>query len=170
MTLSTAEAEYVALLKVKKEVVWMRHLLENLEVTQDLPTKVLSDNQSAIRLAKNPEQHNRTKHIDIRHHYVREKVHKKVIELNCVPSDQQIADIVTNSLLKPAFERLRSKTGLTTTEQRRSQGGCSSTRPCQIRLQSGSPTTGPMTASSCELSTGPYIQSLYTVCMFMVVY
>lgn len=65
------------------------------------------DNQSAIRLIKNPEFHKRTKHIDVRYHFIREKYEENVFRLNYVSSDEQLADIFTKALPKSRFELLR---------------------------------------------------------------
>ena len=72
-TLSTTEAEYVAACEATKEIVWMRNLLNHIGLPQPEPTTLLCDNQSAIRLVKNPEFHRRTKHKYVQFHFIREK-------------------------------------------------------------------------------------------------
>ena len=79
VTLSTAEAEYVALSTAVQETVWLRKLLIGAEENQ--PTVIMEDNQGAICIAKNPVAHSRTKHIDIRYHYIREAIHDDFVEL-----------------------------------------------------------------------------------------
>ena len=74
VTLSTAEAEYVALSSAAQECVWMRRLSTELGNPLRAPTIVKGDNQSCIAMAKNPQYHGRAKHIDIKHHFVRELV------------------------------------------------------------------------------------------------
>ncbi len=71
VALSTAEAEYVALSQAAQECVWLRRLLSDLGMDVS-PVMILEDNQGAIAIAKNPVDHSRTKHIDIRYHYIRE--------------------------------------------------------------------------------------------------
>jgi hypothetical protein len=71
-------------------------------------TVIFVDNQSAIKLVKNPEFHKRTKHIDVRYHYIREKVNAKEIKVEYVPSELQKADIFTKALTKEKFKRLCS--------------------------------------------------------------
>lgn len=70
---------------------------------------MLGDNQSAIRLVKNPEYNKRTKHIDIQYHFIREKFEDGHIDISYIPTDQQIADIMTKPLPRDKFERLRSQ-------------------------------------------------------------
>ena len=71
---------------------------------QKHPITVFEDNQSCISLAKNPTFHARTKHIDIRHHFVREAVENELIELVYCPTEEMIADILTKPLAKAQFE------------------------------------------------------------------
>lgn len=81
VALSTAEAEYVALSSATQEAVWLKQLLSELQIEQSKPTVIYEDNQSAISMAQNAQFHERMKHIDIRHHFVREKVNDGTIEL-----------------------------------------------------------------------------------------
>jgi hypothetical protein len=71
---STTEAEYIAASAAAREGVYLRHLLSDLGFEQQEPTIVYEDNTGAIALAENPVHHSRTKHIDIRFHYIRECV------------------------------------------------------------------------------------------------
>ena len=80
------------------------------------PTVMMEDNQGTIAMARNPVSHARTKHIDIRYHYVREAVQKKVISLNYCPSENMTADILTKPLARGRFESLRSLMGMDTCE------------------------------------------------------
>lgn len=79
VSLSTVEAEYVALSQAAQESSWSKRLLTDLGMS-DSPTVILEDNQGAIAIAKNPVTHSRTKHIDIRYHYIR----------GCVKNGQQL--------------------------------------------------------------------------------
>lgn len=109
---STTEAEYVAASESSKEAVWLKCLLSEIGETEDQPVPILCDNQSAIRSIHNPEFHQRTKHIDIRYHFVRSLQEDGVINVLFVPSKEQKADILTKSLPKPDFEKMRESLGM----------------------------------------------------------
>lgn len=70
------------------------------------------DNQSAIRLIKNPEFHRRTKHIDVRYHYIRENFEKDLFKIEFVSTNEQSADIFTKALPKDKFQYFRAKIGI----------------------------------------------------------
>ncbi len=105
--LSTAEAEYMALSDACKEAVWLRALLLEIAVIDSAPVEVREDNQAAIAIAHHPTRHAATKHIDVRHHYVRECVYLGRVHLTYVASQQQAADILTKALARPAFDLVR---------------------------------------------------------------
>ena len=73
---------------------------------------IFYDNTSAIAITENPVQHSRTKHIDIRYHFIREHVMNGTMELHFVPSEKQLADIFTKALGKSTFTRLVSELGM----------------------------------------------------------
>ncbi|XP_071637520.1 uncharacterized protein [Temnothorax longispinosus] len=95
VTLSTTKAEYVAASSAAKEAVWLRHLLCEIGHRCENATTLIVDNQSAIKLAKNPEFHERTKHIDVRCHHIREMIENGEIKVVYIPSEMQKADILT---------------------------------------------------------------------------
>ena len=109
---SSTEAEYVALSSATQEAVWLRRLMEDLGREMAAPTTIYEDNQGAIELAKNAKYHNRTKHIDICHHFVRERVVSNEIQVIYCPTGDMIADIMTKGLAKIAFEKLRDLLGV----------------------------------------------------------
>jgi hypothetical protein len=75
IALSSTEAEYMGLTKAVQEAIWVKQFLVELgELNEDESIAIWKDNQGSIALAKNPEHHRRTKHIDIHHHFIREKV------------------------------------------------------------------------------------------------
>ncbi|KAK2401665.1 putative mitochondrial protein [Trifolium repens] len=111
VALSTAEAEYVAAGSSCSQLVWMKQMLKEYDVEQDALT-LYCDNMSAINISKNPVQHSKTKHIDIRHHYIRDLVENKIVVLEHVGTKEQIADIFTKALDAVQFENLRGKLGI----------------------------------------------------------
>lgn len=98
VALSTSEAEYVALSATTQEAVWLGGLLSDLQVTLSEPTVLMEDNQGAIAIARNPTAHARTKHIDIRYHFVCEAMQKGTINLCYCPTKEMIADLLTKPL------------------------------------------------------------------------
>ena len=113
MTLSTTESEYVADATAAKELCWLRKLMCDIRGQYDKScTTLFVDNQSAIKLAKSPEFHKRTKHIDIRYHYFREKCESGELKLEYVSSECQKADILTKALPRDRFARMREIIGL----------------------------------------------------------
>ncbi|RSH90639.1 hypothetical protein EHS25_001244 [Saitozyma podzolica] len=109
---STVEAEYVAVSEAAREAVWLKGLLDELGVTPKEPTPLWCDNQGAIRLARNPGTHRRTKHIAIRWHLIRELIEDGVVRLGYVPTASQVADIFTKALLPAPHRSLRASLGL----------------------------------------------------------
>ena len=132
---SSTESEYVSLSIGASEAAWLRRLIREIpsppltshssislaltspQIRADLhtssPIVVHCDNQSAIKLAKNPVFHARTKHIEVAHHFVREQVLRGEIELHYISTDQQPADIFTKPLARTKFEQHRSALGIT---------------------------------------------------------
>lgn len=112
VTLSTTEAEYVAAATASKEAVWLRKLMKDLGCSNGNPICLFVDNQSAIKLVKNPEYHKRTKHIDIKYHFIRERVQEGDLIIKYVSSHDQKADIFTKPFAKDRFLFLRESLGM----------------------------------------------------------
>ena len=112
VALSSTEAEYIAAATTAQEVVWMRELLRELGFKMDRPSPMFMDNQSAIKVAKNPEHHGRMKHLDIRHHWIRQEVRRKNLEIHFMPTQLLAADLLTKPLNKVLLERHRLGLGL----------------------------------------------------------
>ncbi|KAH9684680.1 DNA (cytosine-5)-methyltransferase [Citrus sinensis] len=94
VALSTTEAEYIALTEVVKEAIWLRGLVSELRFKQEVVI-VGCDSLSAIQLSKNPKYHVRTKHIDVRMHFIRDEISKEVVNVVKVPSEVNPADMLT---------------------------------------------------------------------------
>jgi hypothetical protein len=108
---STAEAEYIAAGSCCAQILWMRNQLRDYGIhCNNIPIRC--DNTSAISIAENPVQHSRTKHIEIRYHFIREYVLNGTIELQFVPTDKQIADIFTKPLDEATFFKLVGELGM----------------------------------------------------------
>jgi hypothetical protein len=110
---SSAEAEFRAMAQGICEGLWIHRVLEELKMKIELPLKLYSDSKAAISIAHNPVQHDRTKHIEIDRHFIKEKLDAGIICLPFVTSSQQTTDILTKSLARPTFEHLISKLGMT---------------------------------------------------------
>ena len=111
VSLSTAESEYITLAHGAREALWLQRMLNDLGVECDgMP--IFVDNQSAIRMAGNSEFHRRSKHIDVRYNFVRDLVRKRVIAVQYVRSEQQLADIFTKPLPGPWFCLMRESMGV----------------------------------------------------------
>ena len=107
VALSTAESEYVALGEAAREAIYLRMLLKDLGQEQIEPTVIFEDNVAAEKLCKNNVHHSRTKHIDIKHHFIREIVEQKQIEIKHLASSEMLADLLTKALAFPTFSKLR---------------------------------------------------------------
>jgi hypothetical protein len=108
IALSTAEAKYVATGQCCAQLYWMRQTLRDFGYNLS-KVPLLCDNESAIHMADNPVEHSRTKHIDIRHHFLRYHHRKGDIEVYHINTANQLADIFTKPLDEKRFCRLRSE-------------------------------------------------------------
>ncbi|GJU25559.1 retrovirus-related pol polyprotein from transposon TNT 1-94 [Tanacetum coccineum] len=109
--ISTTEAEYIAMSGCCAQILWMRSQLTDYGFAfNNIP--LYCDNKSAIALCCNNVQHSRSKHIDIRHHFIREQVENEVVELYFMTTDYQLAEIFTKALPKERFEFLLPRLGM----------------------------------------------------------
>ncbi|KAG6501037.1 hypothetical protein ZIOFF_040903 [Zingiber officinale] len=107
IALSTAEAEYIAASNCATQAVWLRRMLGFLQHKQDDSTMVFCDNKSTIELTKNPVFHGRSKHIDIKYHFIRDLVRENEIAVNYCKSEDQVADIFTKGLKMKTLMKLK---------------------------------------------------------------
>lgn len=111
VTLSTAEAEYVAATHAAKEAVWLREFISEVYQPQG-PMPLHSDSQSAIALARNEQFHARTKHIDIRFHFIRYVIEAGKIVIDYCPTEDMVADTLTKALPSAKAKHFASALGL----------------------------------------------------------
>ena len=114
VTLSTTEAEYVAQTHAAKEAIWFRRLLTDLFDSVDTPTTLFSDSKSAIALAEDGHYHARTKHIDIRYHFIRYVIDAGTIKLVYCSTDDMTADTLTKALPSVKAKHFAKALGLST--------------------------------------------------------
>ncbi len=113
IALSTTEAEYIASTHATQEAVWLRRLIDEIARPPKLPVPIFCDNNGARALAKNDAAyHSRTKHIDIKYHYVREAIRDRKISMIYIPTNENIADILTKALARPKFEPFTTALGV----------------------------------------------------------
>ena len=111
IALSATEAEYMALSDCSRQAVWIQNIFSELGLPKK-PTTICADNEGGIFIASNPVQERRTKHIDVRYHYVRDLLEQKRIDTIWVPTDDNPADMFTKNLGHIKFEKFRSMLGL----------------------------------------------------------
>ena len=111
VSLSTAQAEYIAAGSCCTQLLWMKQMLSDYGFKQGM-LSLFCDNTSAINISKNPVLHSRTKHIEIRYHFIRNLVEEKLLELSFIPTEQQLADLFTKPLDNARFTSLRQAIGV----------------------------------------------------------
>ena len=114
-TKSSSEAEDHAMAAITSELIWLKSFLASLGVYHKTPMKVYCDNQMALHIARNPVFQDRTKHIEIDCHFIRQHLMSGSIEASHVRSKDQLADIFTKALGGEIFENLQKKMGIIST-------------------------------------------------------
>eukprot|EP00253_Pinus_taeda_P020745 PITA_20745 len=106
ISLSSAEAEYRGTVEASKEALWLRQILSEFVFQQQHLTTLWCDNQSAIKLHKDPVQHQHRKHIELHMHFIRKLIHDHVLEVQYCSTDDEVADIFTKALREAKFTKL----------------------------------------------------------------
>ena len=109
VTLSSCEAEYVALSETIKELLWLSMLTQELGIKQSRPLRCYIDNQAAKKIAENDVNHERTKHIDIRYHFIRQWVTSGKVELYYINTKENVSDLLTKATTRSTFANLVDK-------------------------------------------------------------
>ena len=104
VTLSSGESEYVSLSDAAREIKFVIMLLQTMGVKVELPVKVRVDNVSAIFMAETANSTNRTRHVDMRYHFVREYVEEGIIKILFVSTDKNLADMFTKNATKKVYD------------------------------------------------------------------
>ena len=108
----SAELEFRAITQGSCELLWLKIILDDLRIKWDDPMKLYCDNKLAINIAHNPIQHDRTKHIEVDRHFMKEKLEEGVVCMSYVPSEHQLADILTKGFNSSMFHNLVFKLGM----------------------------------------------------------
>jgi hypothetical protein len=111
----TCHAETIAASHCARDVVWLEMLLEECEL-KTAPSTINMDNQGAVALCQRPTSHKATKHIEVRHLNVREYVEKRGLKIKSVPTDENIADVLTKALAHDKFAKFREQLCVTDVE------------------------------------------------------
>ncbi|KAL9994189.1 putative RNA-directed DNA polymerase [Helianthus debilis subsp. tardiflorus] len=109
VALSSAEAEFRGIARGLAEVLWIHKLLNEIGFTQNKTSTIVCDNKAAIQISENPVQHDRTKHVEVDRHFIKEKLESGVIKLSFVRSGDQLADILTKAVNGKIFHHCLSK-------------------------------------------------------------
>ncbi|KAF5759181.1 putative RNA-directed DNA polymerase [Helianthus annuus] len=107
VALSSTEAEYIALSQTGCQALWIKGVLNELNINTDCPPTILCDNKSTISLAKDPVYHGKSKHIRVKYHFIRELIKNDEVEVRFCTTKEQAADILTKALQLKDFKRLK---------------------------------------------------------------
>ncbi|KAJ9556676.1 hypothetical protein OSB04_011290, partial [Centaurea solstitialis] len=108
VSLSSAESEFRGIVKGVTEILWLKKLMKEIGFPIRLPTRLFCDNEAAISISENPVQHDRTKHVEVDRHFIKEKIEDGTVELPYVKSEEQLADILTKAIPGKVFKSVRA--------------------------------------------------------------
>jgi hypothetical protein len=123
VALSSCEAEYIATTTVATQAIWMARLLVELLGRETEVVELKVDNKSALALARNPVYHERSKHINLRYHFIRNCLVDRTVSATYIKTAGQLADIFTKALGRVKFQELRARSGMVQVGRDRDQGG-----------------------------------------------
>lgn len=123
MACNSAEAELRALAHGTCEGMWIQRLLSELQLEGHQSVELICDNQATISIAKNHVHHDRTKQVEVDRHFISEKIERKTMNLNYIPTRLQLVEILTKALFRANFEELITKCI-------KENNGCSWSTPC----------------------------------------
>jgi len=126
VALSSCEAEYVVASKAACQSLWLEVVLEELKLDYRTPVQLNIDNNSAINLSKNPTLHERSKHIDMKLHFLRDQVSSGKLTLLYCHTEEQTTDVFTKPLKQATFDKLRKQIGMSSLEFLDRRGGVDS--------------------------------------------
>lgn len=109
VALSSAEAEFRGIARGLAEVLWLKKLLTEIGYPPKIVPRILCDNKAAIKISENPVQHDRTKHVEVDRHFIKEKIDNPEVCLPYVKSENQLADILTKGIPARQFRDMLSK-------------------------------------------------------------
>lgn len=114
VSLSSTEAEYIALTETTQEILWLKVLCQDFNIKLNFPIQIQADNQSAIKLVSNQRISNATKHIETKYHFIKDIKEKGTINIKYCPAENNIADMLTKPLGPLKLKQLRESAGLST--------------------------------------------------------
>ena len=94
------------------ELLWLKQLVGEIGVKEEMPMKMYCDNKTAINISHNPVHHDQTKHVEVDKHFIKEKVEDGTICMVYVPTNKQVADVLTKTLSRRSFKQLINKLGM----------------------------------------------------------
>ena len=112
VSLSSVEAEFRGISKGLYEILWLRNLLSEVGYHPESEMNLYCDNRAAIQIAHNPVQYDRTKHVEIHWHFIKEKLEAKIIKFPFKKSEDQLADVLTKAIFSRVFHNSLCKLGI----------------------------------------------------------
>ena len=109
---SRVEAEFRGMAHGVCELLWIRNILRDLGIENATPTNLHCDNKASIQIAQNPFQHDRTKHVEVDRHFIKESLDEKIIQFPFIQSESQVADMLTKAVSGKVFHSIIDKLGM----------------------------------------------------------